>query len=104
MEELHGMKPTKLIELGELMLIGPHRHIKTLKVTKNQEIKNILCPVDIFRKTPVHTKVTIKLGEDYIYISVPIVILREEMWHIHLRNVEKQKTSKALQKCSAKTK
>ena len=82
------------------MLIGPHLHIKTLKVTKNQEIKNIPCPVDIFKRTPVHTKVTTKLGEDYIYISVPIVILRGKMWHIHLRNAEKQKTSKALQKLS----
>ena len=98
------MKPTKSIELGELMLIGPHLHIKTLKITKNQEIKNIPCPVDIFRRTLVHTKGTMKLGEDYIYISVPIVTLRGKMWHIHLKNVEKQKTSKALQKCSAKTK
>ena len=98
------MKPTKSIELGELMLIGPHLHIKTLKVTKNQQTKIIPCHVDTFKRTPVHTKVTTNLGGDYTYISVPIVMLKGKMWHIPLRNVEKQKTSKALQKCSAKTK
>ena len=101
---LHGMKPTKLIGLDELMLIDPLLHLKVLKVAKNQEIRNIPFHVDTTRKTPVHIKVTMKLGGGYTYTYVPIVILKEKMWHIHLKTVGKQKTSEALQKCSAKGK
>ena len=41
--ELHGTKPTKLIGLGELMLIDPPPQVRVPKVTRNQEIRNMPC-------------------------------------------------------------
>ena len=85
--ELHGM--TKLIGSDKLMLIDLLLSLKVPRTIKNQVAKTNPCHVDTTKRTLVHTKVTMKLEEDYTFTYVATAIHKVKMLYTPLRIVEK---------------
>ena len=95
MEE--GRKLRKWIRFEELMLTGLPLYLKVFITTKNRVARTNPCHVDITRKSPAHTKGTIKLVEGYIYIYVATVIPRQKHCTFTERLQQNKKTNRALQ-------
>ena len=97
----HGRKPTKSTGLEEHMLIDPPLMAKILIRRKKQPRQILVCPVGIFKRTLVPTKMTMIPMDVRIYMSAASVIPRAKRLPTHLRTAGKQKTRGALQKFSA---
>ena len=68
--EVHGKKPIKLTELGELML-----HL-TIQSLPKKAVKNLPCPGNTTTKILVHIKATMGLVGSYICMYLGIYILK----------------------------
>ena len=100
---LHGRKPTRLTTFGELKPIGQPPNLKYLVVTKKLVIKMYLPLVSTTKEIHAHTKVTMR------QVVVPTCTFAVHAIHkartppTPLKIVVSQKTTRALQKCSAKS-
>ena len=99
---LHGKKPIKLTVLEELMLICPLPNPKYLVVTRKSVPKMQQSLVGTSKETLVLTKVIMIPTVLHIYIFVVPVTRKARLLPIHPKIVANQKTTRALQKCSAK--
>ena len=99
---LHGKKPTRLIELEGHMLTDPPPNHKTLMLRKNQVAKIHLCPVGTSKRTLVLIKMITIPVVVHSCTSVASATPRARLPPTHPKIVVKQKTIRALQKCSAR--